>query len=128
MASRLEVTPELLASIKEFAAKGLTQEQISSKLGRSNNTLFLNSKDKHPEILSVYNEGKAEDLDRLLGNMKTLESAKSEEVQFKTNKYQLAIKHKVVEQQKVDATVTGEFSLFTAKLKDKEQILKDRKK
>ena len=113
MASRLEITPELLAMVKADASKGYSQEQIAQKLNRKRDTLFLISDTNKEPIIRAYNEGKEEDLSRLLRNVEALESAKSEEVRFKTNKYQLAIKHKVIEQQKVDldANITGDINV-----------------
>jgi len=113
MASVLKVTPELIAMVREYASLGFTQEEIAVKLNRDPATLFYNSKEKRCDLVSSYYEGKEEDKKRLLDKVKTLEGAKSEEVQFKTAKYQLAIKHRVIEAQKVDldANVTGDIKV-----------------
>jgi hypothetical protein len=107
MASRLEVTPELIETIRLLAYQGLNQEEIAQKLNRDRDTLFFNSKDKYPELLSAYNNGKREHKHRLLSELDELSTeAKSEEVQFKSKKYLLNVLHKVYETSKNE--VTGE--------------------
>jgi hypothetical protein len=107
MASRLEVTPELIETIRLLAYQGLSQEEIAQKLNRDRDTLFFNSKDKYPGLISAYNQGKREHKHRLLSELDELSTeAKSEEVQFKSKKYLLNVLHKVYETSKNE--VTGE--------------------
>jgi transcriptional regulator with XRE-family HTH domain len=119
-------TPELCEAIKEMAYNGLSQEDISRKIGRDCDTVFINSKEKFPEVYSAYMEGKRANKEDLLRKAADLtDNADSDSVKLSAIKYNLAIKHKVVEVSKseVDTKLSGEFSLYTSKLKEKERIL-----
>lgn len=108
MAKQLEITPELLASVKTLASVGFSKPEIAEKLKRDRNTLFYNNTNEEllDAINSAYNQGKEEHKNQLLNNMKHLAtSAKNEDVQFKAGKYSLAVFHKIVEKQEIDANV-----------------------
>ena len=91
-------TPELCEAIKEMAYNGLSQEDISRKIGRDCDTVFVNSKEKFPEVYSAYMEGKRANKEDLLRKAADLtDTADSDSVKLSAIKYNLAIKHKVVE-------------------------------
>jgi hypothetical protein len=114
----LEITPELLESIKALAYTGLSQDEIAVSLGRARTTLFFRSEEKDSAPLKAYNEGKKANKLKLLKDIEELgDTSKSDEVRFKAKKFDLAIKHKMVETQKaeVDANVTGSINLNITK-------------
>lgn len=105
MASRLTITPELVETIRLLAYQGLSQQEIAENLNRDRDTLFFNSKEEHPELVSAYFQGKREHKQKLIAELGDLSSdAKSEEVQFKTKRYLLNILHKVYETTKQELT------------------------
>jgi hypothetical protein len=105
MGAPFEPTPELCEAIKEMAYNGLSMEDIANKLGRPRETIFYNSQEKYPEVNLAYLNGKRAHKERLLKELDELgQDAESEEVKFKTKRYQLAVLHKVVETTKQEIT------------------------
>lgn len=98
-------TPELCEAIKAMAYTGLTMQDISDKIGRDCDTVFYNSREKYPEVYSAYLEGKRANKDDLLRKAADLtDNADSDSVKLQAIKYNLAIKHKVIEQSKTEVT------------------------
>lgn len=105
MAAPFEPTPELCEAIKEMAYNGLSMEEIAQKLGRDRDTVFYNSKEKYPEVNSAYQDGKRANKEDLLRKAADLtDKADSDSVKLSAIKYNLAIKHKVIEASKTELT------------------------
>lgn len=105
LGNKLQITPELINTVKQMAYNGLTQSDIAEVFKRDRNTIFYNTQDENKDVLSAYNEGKAKNKADLMKRMENLSSsADSEQVQFNATKYSLNVKHRVIEQQKAELT------------------------
>ncbi|MCP3684188.1 MAG: hypothetical protein GY861_16015, partial [bacterium] len=94
---------------------GLNQEDISRKLNRDCDTLFINSKEKHPEIVSGYLDGKRAHKEKLLKDIEDIgdDATDNKRLQYDIKKYQLNVLHKTREtnKQEVEAKVSGDISV-----------------
>jgi predicted DNA-binding protein (UPF0251 family) len=109
MASEFIPTPELCEAIKLMAYNGLSMEEIAQKLGRQRDTIFYNSEEKSAEVKKAYLDGKRSNKEDLLRKAAELtDTADSDSVKFNAIKYNLAIKHKVIEKQEQDITSGGQ--------------------
>ena len=108
MSKEFIVTPEVIESIKALAYTGMSKEDIANALGRDRNTVFYNSAEYANDINSAYLEGKDRNKKELLDKAAELtEQADSDSVKLSAIKYNLAIKHKVVETQKIESELSG---------------------
>ena len=60
----LDITPELLEQIEQYAAQGLTKKQIASCLGVSYTTLNENQ-NQYPEFLAAIKRGQASGIEKV---------------------------------------------------------------
>lgn len=59
-----EINKEIIDKVEEFAANGLTSEQIADALGISTTTL-CDKKNKYPELVKAIKEGKARGIGKI---------------------------------------------------------------
>lgn len=108
MATVFIPTPELCETIKALAYTGMSKENIADMIGRDKNTVFYNSEEISAAINSAYTEGKEKNKKDLLEKANKLtDNADSDAVKLNAIKYNLAIKHKVIEKQQTDITSGG---------------------
>lgn len=89
----LQITPELIASIKTMASIGLTKQEILNSLNRTYNCIFNNN----TELDNAYDAGKMESKASLLANINSLaKGSKSDPVRLSASQYILNINHKVI--------------------------------